>query len=66
MILHVVYIMYVGCSVLQAVFLDDLGVNLKSAKEVGISTIKVTDPVMALEELGSILGLTFSQASSKL
>ena len=27
----------------EAVFLDDFGVNLKSAKELGIRTIKVTD-----------------------
>jgi putative hydrolase of the HAD superfamily len=39
------------------VFLDDLGVNLKPARAMGMTTIKVIDPTDALVELGSHLGL---------
>jgi putative hydrolase of the HAD superfamily len=44
----------------EAVFLDDLGVNLKPARVLGMHTIKVTDPDEALDELGGLLGLTFA------
>jgi putative hydrolase of the HAD superfamily len=44
----------------ESVFLDDLGVNLKPARALGIHTIKVTDPDKALDELGSLLGLSFA------
>jgi len=40
-----------------AVFLDDLGVNLKPARELGMQTIKVVDPDNALVELEAILGI---------
>lgn len=40
----------------EAVFLDDLGVNLKPARAMGMRTIKVTDPAPALAELETILG----------
>jgi putative hydrolase of the HAD superfamily len=43
----------------QAVFLDDLGVNLKSARELGMTTIKVASEAQALDELSAILNLTF-------
>ncbi|MEA3019381.1 MAG: putative hydrolase of the superfamily [Actinomycetota bacterium] len=39
------------------VFLDDLGINLKPAKALGMTTIKVVDPDTALAELSEILGL---------
>jgi len=39
----------------EAVFLDDLGINLKPAKALGMTTIKVTDASTALSELSSIL-----------
>jgi|TARA_B110000196_G_scaffold247150_1_gene216161 putative hydrolase of the HAD superfamily len=39
----------------EAIFLDDLGINLKPAKELGMITIKVIDPVIALKELESYL-----------
>lgn len=42
----------------QAVMLDDLGVNLKPARDMGIRTIKVIDPDEALRELSDVLGLT--------
>ncbi len=41
----------------QVVFLDDMGRNLKPARAMGIATIKVNEPVAALEELGELLGL---------
>jgi putative hydrolase of the HAD superfamily len=40
----------------EAVFLDDLGVNLKPAREMGMTTIKVTDPDRALAELEDAVG----------
>ena len=39
----------------EAIFLDDLGINLKSAKELGMTTIKVIDPDVALDELQNLL-----------
>jgi putative hydrolase of the HAD superfamily len=39
------------------VFLDDLGINLKPARDMGMTTIKVVDPDDALAELESVLGL---------
>ncbi|HMF04182.1 MAG TPA: HAD-IA family hydrolase [Acidimicrobiia bacterium] len=39
-----------------AVFLDDLGANLKPAREMGMTTIKVAEPDTALAELESVLG----------
>jgi putative hydrolase of the HAD superfamily len=41
----------------EAVMLDDLGVNLKPARDLGMRTIKVVDETKALEELEAILGL---------
>lgn len=40
----------------EVVFLDDLGVNLKPARALGMTTIKVTDPHTALDELAGVLG----------
>src|SRR3984885_6404216 len=40
----------------ESVFLDDLGVNLKPARALGMHTIKVTDPDEALAELEKLLG----------
>ncbi|MGH9016682.1 MAG: HAD-IA family hydrolase [Acidimicrobiales bacterium] len=40
-----------------AVFLDDLGMNLKPARQLGMRTIKVVDPDAALDELASIVGI---------
>jgi putative hydrolase of the HAD superfamily len=40
-----------------AVFLDDLGVNLKPAKAMGMTTIKVVDPAEALRELEAVVGI---------
>ncbi|CAM9121777.1 unnamed protein product [Phaeothamnion confervicola] len=40
----------------QAIYLDDLGVNLKPAREMGMRTIKVGEPEKALAELEALLG----------
>jgi epoxide hydrolase-like predicted phosphatase len=40
----------------EAVFLDDLGTNLKPAREMGMATIKVADVIAALDELEAVLG----------
>jgi len=40
----------------EAVFLDDLGVNLKPAAAMGMTTIKVIDPSQALSELEQVVG----------
>ncbi len=40
----------------EAVFLDDLGINLKPARAMGMTTIKVTDPDAALAELEQAVG----------
>lgn len=41
----------------EAVFLDDLGPNLKPARALGMHTIKVSDPTTALTDLSSVLNL---------
>ncbi len=50
----------VGVAPTEAVFLDDLGVNLKPARALGIRTIKVVDPTDALAELEAVLGFDLS------
>jgi putative hydrolase of the HAD superfamily len=45
-----------GVDPADAVFLDDLGINLKGARALGMTTIKVTDPDVALAELETIVG----------
>jgi putative hydrolase of the HAD superfamily len=40
----------------DAVFLDDIGSNLKSARALGMTTIKVETPDAALAELQAVLG----------
>ena len=42
----------------NCVFLDDLGINLKPARAMGMTTIKVIDPEDAIKELYEILGIT--------
>ena len=41
----------------ECVFLDDLGINLKPAAAMGMTTIKVVDPDVALQELSAHLAL---------
>jgi len=40
----------------QAIFLDDIGANLKPARQLGMTTIKVVTPEAALSELSELLG----------
>lgn len=40
----------------ECAYLDDLGINLKPARAMGMTTIKVTDPDAAIAELESIVG----------
>jgi hypothetical protein len=47
----------------EAVFLDDIGANLKPARALGFTTIKVDDPETALAELWAVLGLRAPVAS---
>ena len=51
----------VGVAPAEAVFLDDLGVNLKPARALGIRTIKVMDPTEALAELQGVLGFDLNE-----
>jgi putative hydrolase of the HAD superfamily len=44
----------------RAVFLDDLGVNLKPAKALGMQTIKVLNEQQAIADLAAVTGLNFS------
>lgn len=42
----------------HCVFLDDFGVNLKAARVLGMTTIKVDETLSGLDELERVLGLT--------
>lgn len=44
-----------GICASQAVYLDDLGTNLKPARTMGMRTIKVENPASAIAELESVL-----------
>ncbi|MAS40196.1 MAG: HAD family hydrolase [Porticoccaceae bacterium] len=41
----------------RVVYLDDLGINLKPARELGMTTIKVVSEAQAVRELGTVLGI---------
>ena len=41
----------------QCVYLDDLGINLKPARDMGMRTIKVGDPDVAIAELEAMVGI---------
>ena len=43
----------------EVVYLDDLGINLKPARELGMHTIKVTSEAQAIADLERALGITF-------
>jgi putative hydrolase of the HAD superfamily len=47
-----------GIEPTEAVFLDDLGVNLKPARAMGMATIKVDDPDVAIAELEQVVGFS--------
>ena len=38
-------------------YLDDLGINLKPARAMGMHTVKVVDPTAALDELSALVGI---------
>jgi putative hydrolase of the HAD superfamily len=44
----------------EAVFLDDLGINLKPARAMGMTTIKVADPARAIAELEDVVGFALA------
>ena len=48
-----------GIEPTAAVFLDDIGRNLKSARALGMRTIKVVSEAQALEDLAAATGLEF-------
>jgi putative hydrolase of the HAD superfamily len=45
-----------GVAPARTAFLDDIGMNLKPARALGMATIKVDDPERALRELSALLG----------
>ena len=45
-----------GVEPVACVFLDDLGINLKPARSMGMTTIKVVDPEGAIGELEAVVG----------
>jgi putative hydrolase of the HAD superfamily len=47
-----------GVDAKRCVYLDDLGVNLKPAREMGMTTIKVVDASQAIAELEAATGLS--------
>jgi len=47
----------VGVAPQEVVYLDDLGINLKPAKELGMATVKVVEPRAALTQLEDLLGM---------
>jgi epoxide hydrolase-like predicted phosphatase len=52
----------IGIQPSEAVFLDDIGRNLKTARELGMATIKVDDPDQALRDLEQLLGFELIRA----
>ena len=53
-----------GVAPARAVFLDDLGINLKPARAMGMRTIKVLNEDQALTELSEVTGLRFECVGS--
>ena len=49
----------VGVAPETVVYLDDLGINLKPAREMGMTTIKVVSEQQAIDDLSGILGIDF-------
>lgn len=46
-----------GVDPVRVVYLDDLGLNLKPARELGMTTIKVVSEAQAIRDLGATLGI---------
>lgn len=51
-----------GVAPAEIVYLDDLGINLKPARAMGMTTIKVLDQDQAILDLGEALGIRFEAA----
>ena len=49
-----------GVSPKRCVYLDDLGVNLKPARDMGMTTIKVLNAAQAIAELEAATGLSLT------
>lgn len=49
----------IGVEPANCVYLDDLGINLKPAREMGMTTIKVASEEQLLADLSHAVGLTF-------
>lgn len=45
----------------EVVYLDDLGINLRPARAMGMETIKVVSEAQAIADLGRILGIDFDK-----
>jgi putative hydrolase of the HAD superfamily len=45
-------------------YLDDLGVNLKPARALGMRTLKVVDPAEALDELAALTGVPLREGAA--
>ncbi|MGR9089431.1 MAG: HAD-IA family hydrolase, partial [Gammaproteobacteria bacterium] len=43
----------------ETVYLDDLGINLKPARALGMQTIKVLSEAQAITDLEAVLGIRF-------
>ncbi len=54
----------VGVRPSEVVFLDDLGINLKPARAMGMATIKVVDPDAALVELEDLLQIALREPAA--
>jgi putative hydrolase of the HAD superfamily len=52
-----------GVSPDEAVFLDDFGINLKGARALGMTTIKVDETTRAIDELEAALGIPLPRSS---
>jgi len=48
----------------EVVFLDDLGINLKPARAMGMTTIKVLEADQAITDLEAVLGITVRDPST--
>lgn len=46
-----------GVAPAETAFLDDIGRNLKAARALGMTTIKVDDPEQALRDLSAVVGI---------
>ena len=49
-----------GAGADKCVFLDDLGINLKPARQLGMATIKVLSENQAIDDLAAVTGLAFA------